>query len=199
MMNDEGYFEFYFSHNWNSLRGNYGVVLMLNDIPMNAISYELIQDPTYKTDEEVKKEFFNKENKIPLTTTDERPRFLEFKADAVEGSKTITINGNATVNSIPVIITVSSPNNNLVSIDQITPDNNGSFTSTINIGGPLWKQDGIYSIIAQQGSDTINKSIAEVEIIDGAVIPEFGAIASLVLVVAISSIIALSAKSRLRF
>ena len=63
----------------------------------------------------------------------------------------------------------------------------------------MWKQDGVYTITAQQGSDTINKSIAEVEIVDGAVVPEFGAIASLVLIVAISSIIVLSTKSRLRF
>ena len=198
-MNDQGYYEFYFVHNWLSERGDYGIVLMLNDIPVGAKSYELIQDPTYKTDEEVKEEYFNKEDSIPLTVTDERPRFLEFKADAVEGSKTITVMGNASLNTIPVIITVLSPNNNLVSIDQITPESNGSFTSTINIGGPLWKQDGVYSITAQQGLDTINKSIAEVEIVDGAVIPEFGAIASLVLIVAISSIILLSAKSRLRF
>ena len=107
--------------------------------------------------------------------------------------------GNATSITNPVIITVLSPNNNLVSIDQISPESNGSFTSTISIGGPLWKQDGVYTITAQQGSDTINKSSAEVEIVDGAVVPEFGAIASLVLIVAISSIIVLSTKSRLRF
>ena len=136
---------------------------------------------------------------MSLTATDERPRFLEFKADAIEGSKTITVIGNATSITNPVIITVLSPNNNLVSIDQITPESNGSFTSTISIGGPLWKQDGVYTITAQQGSDTINKSSAEVEIVDGAVVPDFGAIASLVLIVAISSIIVLSTKSRLRF
>jgi predicted secreted protein with PEFG-CTERM motif len=45
----------------------------------------------------------------------------------------------------------------------------------------------------------MNKSTVEVEISDGVVIPEFGTIASLVLVVAISSIVMLSAKSKLRF
>ena len=199
MMNEQGYYEFYFAHNWLSERGDYGVVLMLNDIPISAKSYELIQDPSYKTDEEVKEEYYNKQENLSLTVTDERPRFLEFKADAIEGSKTITVIGNATSITNPVIITVLSPNNNLVSIDQITPESNGSFTSTISIGGPLWKQDGVYTITAQQGSDTINKSSAEVEIVDGAVVPEFGAIASLVLIVAISSIIVLSTKSRLRF
>ena len=63
----------------------------------------------------------------------------------------------------------------------------------------MWKQDGVYTITGQQGSGALNKSTVEVEIVDGAVIPEFGTIASLVLVVAISSIVILSAKSRLRF
>ena len=201
MMNDLGYYEFYFIHDWLSERGNYGVVLMLDSIPVEAISYELIQDTSYKTDEEVKEEYYNKEygsNEL-LTITKIKPKFLQFKADAMEGSKVITVKGNASLNQIPIIITVHSPNESLVSIDQINPESDNSFTSTINIGGPLWKQDGVYSITAQQGLDTINKSTVEVEIIDGAVIPEFGAIASLVLVFAISSIIILSAKSKLRF
>jgi predicted secreted protein with PEFG-CTERM motif len=63
----------------------------------------------------------------------------------------------------------------------------------------MWKQDGVYTITGQQGLGSLNKSTVEVEIVDGAVIPEFGAITSLILVVAISSIIALSAKSKLRF
>jgi predicted secreted protein with PEFG-CTERM motif len=63
----------------------------------------------------------------------------------------------------------------------------------------MWKQDGIYTITASQGSNNMNKADVEVEIADGAVVPEFGTIASVVLVVAISSIIVLSAKGRLSF
>ncbi len=110
---------------------------------------------------------------------------LTITADAVEGSTTITITGHATSSNTPVT--------------QINPDSDGSFTSTIGVGGPMWKQDGVYSITAQQGSASINKSTVEVEIADGAVVPEFGTIASLVLVVAISSIVVLSAKGRLSF
>ena len=124
---------------------------------------------------------------------------LTIAADAVEGSTTITIAGHATSSNVPVTIMVLAPNGNVVSIDQINPDSDGSFTSTIGVGGPMWKQDGVYSITAQQGSASINKSTVEVEIADGAVVPEFGTIASLVLVVAISSIIVLSAKGRLSF
>ena len=124
---------------------------------------------------------------------------LSIEADAVEGSTTITITGHATSSSTPVTIMVLAPNGNVVSIDQINPDSDGSFTSTIGVGGPMWKQDGVYSITAQQGSASMNKSTVEVEIADGAVVPEFGTIASLVLVVAISSIVVLSAKGRLSF
>ena len=124
---------------------------------------------------------------------------LTIEADAVEGSTTITITGHATSTITPVTIMVLAPNGNVVSIDQINPGDDGEFASTIGVGGPLWKQDGVYSISAQQGSAAINKSTVEVEIADGAVVPEFGTIASLVLVVAISSIIVLSAKGRLSF
>jgi len=123
---------------------------------------------------------------------------LEIEADAVEGSTTITITGQAT-SSGEVTLMVIAPNGNVVSIDQISPDSDGSFTSTIGVGGPMWKQDGVYSISAQQGSAAINKSTVDVEIAGGAVVPEFGTIASLVLVVAITSIVILSAKGRLSF
>ena len=123
---------------------------------------------------------------------------LEIEADAVEGSTTITITGQASSGD-PVIIKVIAPNGNIVSIDQVNPDSDVSFSSTIGFGGPMWKQDGHYSISAQQGSAAINKSTVEVEIAGGAVVPEFGTIASLVLVVAITSIVILSAKGRLSF
>ena len=124
---------------------------------------------------------------------------LTIEADAVEGSTTITITGHATSSNVPVIIKAVAPNGNVVAIDQINPDSDGSFTSTIGVGGPMWKQDGEYSITAQQGSLIQNKMTVVVDVADGAVVPEFGAIASVVLVVAISSIVVLSAKGRLSF
>ena len=123
---------------------------------------------------------------------------LEIEADAVEGSTTITITGHTT-GSDAVVIQVFAPNGNFMSADQVSPDSDGSFTSTLGVGGPMWKQDGVYTISAQQGSAAINKSTVEVEIAGGAVVPEFGTIASLVLVVAITSIVILSAKGRLSF
>ena len=136
---------------------------------------------------------------MPMAFAEHGGDGLSIEADAVEGSTTITITGHATSSNTPVTIMVLAPNGNVVSIDQINPDSDGEFTSTIGVGGPMWKQDGVYSITAQQGSASINKSTVEVEVADGAVVPEFGTIASLVLVVAISSIVVLSAKGRLSF
>ena len=199
MTNDEGYYEFYFSHNWKSIRGDYEVFTSINAIPIGNVSYELVQDPSYKTDQEVKEEYLLKDNTKNDFTTSDYKTGLMIEADAVEGSTTITITGHATSITIPVTIMVLAPNGNIVSIDQINIDSDGSFTSIIGVGGPMWKQDGFYSITAQQGSNTLNKSTVEVEIAGGAVIPEFGTIASLILVVAISSIIVLSTKSKLKF
>ena len=69
----------------------------------------------------------------------------------------------------------------------------------IKTGGPLWKQDGSYIIKVQQGDSVNTNKIAktQVDIVNGAVVPEFGAIATLVLLVAITSIIIVTAKGRL--
>ena len=123
---------------------------------------------------------------------------LSIEADAVEGSTTLPITGTAS-SSGAITLMVIAPNGNVVAVDQLNAGSDGSFSSTIQVGGPLWSQDGVYTINAQQGSAAINKDSVEVEIAEGAVVPEFGTIASLVLVVAITSIVILSAKGRLSF
>ena len=125
-------------------------------------------------------------------------RGLSIEANAMEGSDTIEITGHSTTINQDVTFTVTAPNGNLVSIDQVTPDSSGDFATDISVGGPLWSQDGMYTVTAQQGSGySFLKDSVEVEIADGLVIPEFGTIAAMILAVAIISIIAISAKSRL--
>ncbi len=123
---------------------------------------------------------------------------LTMFADAVEGSTVIGISGHTTSTLNAITITVTAPNGNLVSIDQISPGINGNFETEITTGGPLWKQDGFYTVTAQQGgSSSFFKESVRVEIVDGLVIPEFGTIAALILAVAIISIVVVSARSRL--
>jgi len=127
-------------------------------------------------------------------------------ADAIEGATTINVSGT-TDRSLDIVLVVKSPNGNVISIDQVTPSS-GSYMTTISVGGALWSQDGMYTIEADQGVDPGDKftgqlmqhlyqESTQVEIKDGHVVPEFGTIAIMILVVAIVSIIALSAKTKL--
>ncbi|MDX1441333.1 MAG: PEFG-CTERM sorting domain-containing protein [Nitrosopumilaceae archaeon] len=122
---------------------------------------------------------------------------LTIKAKALEGSTTIGITGQTDRTNIDVTLKVIAPNGNVVSVQQLTPNLDGKFAKDITTGGPLWTQDGIYRVVVQQGESSDHMSSVEVEILDGVVVPEFGAIAALILAVAIISIIVVSAKSRL--
>jgi len=120
---------------------------------------------------------------------------LQLTAGGMEGSTTIDVSGT-TDRSGDIAITVTAPNGNIISIDQITPSG-GSFMATIETGGALWSQDGMYTISAYQGAASNYQTSADVEIVDGHVIPEFGVIAAMILAVAIVSIIVVTAKTRL--
>jgi len=120
---------------------------------------------------------------------------LTITADAIEGATTIDVSGTTDRNG-EIVLTVTAPNGNIVSIDQVTPSGD-SYMTTISVGGALWSQDGMYTISAQQGDASNYKTSTQVDIKDGHVVPEFGTIAIMILVVAIVSIIALSAKTKL--
>ncbi len=120
---------------------------------------------------------------------------LSITADAIEGATTIDVSGSTDRNG-EVVLTVTAPNGNIVSVAQVTPSGD-SYMTTISVGGALWSQDGMYTISAQQGDAALYKTSTQVDIKDGHVVPEFGTIAIMILVVAIVSIIALSAKTKL--
>ena len=128
---------------------------------------------------------------------DTRDRGLEINAEAEMGSDMIEITGTTDRLSTDITLTVVAPNGNIVSIDQVSPGLNGEFTSMITTGGPLWTQDGIYTVTAKQIDSSAYTDSTEVDIKDGLVVPEFGTIAAMILAVAIISIIAVSSKSRL--
>jgi predicted secreted protein with PEFG-CTERM motif len=122
---------------------------------------------------------------------------ISMSADAINGSDVITVTGNTSIRGTDITLIVKSPNGNLVTIAQVTPSVYGDFELEIKVGGQLWKEDGLYTITANQGISSEHKESIQVEIKDGVVVPEFGVIASLVLVVSIISIIIVSTKSRL--
>jgi len=120
---------------------------------------------------------------------------LSITAGGVEGSTTIDVSGT-TDRGDDITLNVIAPNGNVITTAQLTPSG-GSFMTTIETGGALWSQDGMYTISAYQAAPSMYQASAEVEVIDGHVIPEFGTIAVMILVVAIVSIIIVSAKTKL--
>ena len=120
---------------------------------------------------------------------------LTLTAGGMEGSTTIDVSGTTDRNG-DITLTVTAPNGNIVTVSQISPSG-GSFYTTIETGGALWSQDGMYTISAHQGAASNYQTSADVEIIDGHVIPEFGVIAAMILAVAIVSIIVVTAKTKL--
>jgi predicted secreted protein with PEFG-CTERM motif len=120
---------------------------------------------------------------------------LTLSAGGIEGSTTIDVSGTTDRNG-DITLKVTAPNGNVVSVSQISPSG-GSFMTTIETGGALWSQDGMYTISAHQGAASNYQTSADVEIVDGHVIPEFGVIAAMILAVAIVSIIVVTAKTKL--
>jgi predicted secreted protein with PEFG-CTERM motif len=114
-----------------------------------------------------------------------------------EGSTLFEVTGMTDRVSQDITLKVVAPNGNVVKVAQLSPKLNGEFATEITVGGSLWKQDGSYTVTVQQFDDPKYTASAQVGIKDGVVIPEFGAIAAMILAVAIISTIAISAKSRL--
>jgi len=76
----------------------------------------------------------------------------------------IIINGHSKLNNpeTPILITVTDPIGNLVTVQQIMVAPNSDFNVKFNSGGPLWTKDGMYIIKAQGGgASTIFKTKVE--------------------------------------
>ena len=68
----------------------------------------------------------------------------------------ITINGHSKLNNpeTPILITVTNPIGNIVTVQQIMVAPNSDFNVKFNTGGPLWTKDGMYIIKAQGGGQS---------------------------------------------
>ena len=73
--NDQGYYEFYSVHNWNSERGDYDVIINIGDKNIGTLTYTLTQDPSYKIDQKVKEEYSSEENNSNIIqSSDDTPK-----------------------------------------------------------------------------------------------------------------------------
>jgi len=89
---------------------------------------------------------------------------------AINGSTTIEIEGQSDITNIEVTLKVIAPNGKVISVDKITPNLDGKFSKDITTGGPLWTQDGLYTVTVQQGESSVHKDSVNVEIVDGVVL-----------------------------
>ncbi|QDI89678.1 PEFG-CTERM sorting domain-containing protein [Candidatus Nitrosopumilus sp. SW] len=80
----------------------------------------------------------------------------------------IRVNGQVAnvASGFPVTITVVSPLNSIIAVDQFAVANDGSFETTINTSGNMWKYDGTYTIKANYGSADKKNSV-KVELTGG--------------------------------
>jgi predicted secreted protein with PEFG-CTERM motif len=72
----------------------------------------------------------------------------------------------ANTSGFPVTITVISPLNSIVTIDQLSVAEDGTFETTLNTAGAMWKYDGTYTIKVNYGSAEKSNS-AKVELTGG--------------------------------
>ena len=82
-------------------------------------------------------------------------------------SEMIVVKGHvANVSGFPITLIVTSPQNSIVTIDQIVVADDGNFETTINTAGAMWKYDGTYTIKVNYGSAEKSNS-AKVELTGG--------------------------------
>jgi len=83
------------------------------------------------------------------------PLAIESDSTTYDHDSTITVSGsvaNVIPGNVPVTVTVINSLNSIVSIDQIDVANDGTFETSFNTAGALWKYDGTYTIKANYGS-----------------------------------------------
>ncbi len=87
-------------------------------------------------------------NVPPLTVKTDLPSYQQGDAVIVTG------NVREAENATALTLRVFSSLKNLISIAQLLPASDGSFTKTFLATGPLWKDAGNYTIVAQYGRYT---------------------------------------------
>ena len=81
--------------------------------------------------------------------------FLQTDRDTYIRGDKIKISGsvNQAISDTPISLIVFDPNESIVTISQITVDENGDFTEIISADGQLWQQDGKHLVRVHYGSE----------------------------------------------
>ena len=85
---------------------------------------------------------------------------IETDYSSYEAGEVITVSGSVSdfresdpYTNFDVTIRLLAPNNNIVSISQVSLDSDGFYSASILAQGHLWKLDGDYTVSVSQGSD----------------------------------------------
>ena len=101
---------------------------------------------------------------IPLSVWTDKTTYDHNDTIIVEGQVANMVSG------VPVTITVTSSNNSIITVDQVSLDETGKFRTTFSTAGNLWKYDGTYYIKANYGNGAKSNKIL-VELVNGASSP----------------------------
>ena len=101
---------------------------------------------------------------IPLSVWTDKTTYDHNDTIIVEGQVANIVSG------VPVTVKVTSSNNSIISIDQVSVDEKGKFRTTFSTAGNLWKYDGTYYIKANYGNAAKSNKIL-VELVNGASSP----------------------------
>jgi len=104
---------------------------------------------------------------------DDMPVAVWTDSSIYDHGSTILVNGHVSNvrPATPVTLTVVSPLNNIVSVDQLTIGNDGFFSTTLSTSGNLWKYDGTYTIRVQYGAITVNDKV-QIQLTGGIVVKQ---------------------------
>ena len=124
------------------------LLLSLVVLSLDNISYaeseitciNCVQIPSYELD--LYKEMF------PLTVWTD--------SQIYDHSSTITVNGYLKPQNTvaPILVVVTNPIGNVVTVQQLSSDADGNFSFKLNTASPLWSQNGDYILKVQSGTET---------------------------------------------
>ncbi|MEK0321145.1 MAG: hypothetical protein QQN61_08675, partial [Nitrosopumilus sp.] len=95
---------------------------------------------------------FAEEHNIP-------PVFIESDLTIYSNGSQVVISGqikdyeSSLLTAGAITYLIKSPDNNIVTIGQLSPNSDGSFQFTFTAGGNLWKLNGDYMVEVQYGAD----------------------------------------------
>ncbi len=148
-----------------------------------------VQIPSYEID--LYKEMF------PLTV------WTDFQI--YDHHSTIHVNGYLKPHNTiaPILVVVTNPIGNVVTVQQLSPDVDGNFSFELNTESPLLKQDGDYILKVQSGTETRQFktmfTLTSDPLIQPHVVPEFGSVSLLILIGSIMSILVITKSFSNRF